>query len=179
MKLIYEENIRSNTIHSIAEKMMIAARTAPKARGIDNLVIALAEADSIKEISDKIKEIADRENVPAFFLRDANNILSAQCMMLIGTRIKSIGLTPCTMCGFANCEEKNKYPEHPCVFNTGDLGIAIGSAVSVAMDSRVDNRIMYTVGQAILEMKFLGNDVKIAYGIPLSVSPKNPFFDIK
>jgi uncharacterized ferredoxin-like protein len=83
------------------------------------------------------------------------------------------------MCGFANCEEKNKYPEHPCVFNTGDLGIAIGSAVSVAMDSRVDNRIMYTVGQAILEMKFLGNDVKIAYGIPLSVSPKNPFFDRK
>jgi len=179
MKLIYEENIRSNTIHNIAEKMMIAARTAPKARGIDNLVIALVEQEGIKEISDKVKEIAGRENVPAFFLRDANNILSAQCMMLIGTRIKSIGLTPCTMCGFANCEEKNKYPEHPCVFNTGDLGIAIGSAVSVAMDSRVDNRIMYTVGQAILEMKFLGNDVKIAYGIPLSVSPKNPFFDRK
>ena len=179
MKLIYEENIRSNTIHNIAEKMMIAARTAPKARGIDNLVIALVEQEGIKEISDKVKEIAGRENVPAFFLRDANNILSAQCMILIGAKIKSIGLTPCNMCGFVNCEEKNKYPDHPCVFNTGDLGIAIGSTVSTAMDSRVDNRIMYTVGQAVLEMKLLGNDVKIAYGIPLSVSPKNPFFDRK
>jgi uncharacterized ferredoxin-like protein len=179
MKLIYEENIRSNTIHNIAEKMMIAARTAPKGRGVDNLVIAIVEQEGIKEISDKMKEIAGRENVPAFFLRDANNILFAQGMILIGTKIKSIGLTPCTMCGFANCEEKNKYPEHPCVFNTGDLGIAIGSAVGVAMDSRVDNRIMYTVGQAILEMKLLGEDVKIAYGIPLSVGPKNPFFDRK
>ncbi len=45
------------------------------------------------------------------------------------------------------------------------------------MDARVDNRIMYTVGQAVLEMGLLGEEVKIAYGIPLSVSAKNPFFD--
>ena len=81
------------------------------------------------------------------------------------------------MCGFKNCDEKNKYPSHPCVFNTGDLGIAIGSAVSVAMNHRVDNRIMYTVGQAVIEMGLLGDYVKIVYGIPLSVSSKNPFFD--
>jgi uncharacterized ferredoxin-like protein len=36
---------------------------------------------------------------------------------------------------------------------------------------------MYTVGQAVLEMGVLGKDVKIVYGIPLSVSAKNPFFD--
>ncbi len=65
----------------------------------------------------------------------------------------------------------------PCVFNTGDLGLAIGSAVSVAMDNRVDNRVMYTAGQAVLEMGFLGEEVKIVYCIPLSVSSKNVFFD--
>ena len=75
--------------------------------------------------------------------------------------------------------EKNKHPDHPCVFNTGDLGIAIGSAASVAMDSRVDSRIMYTVGQALLEMRIFGEEVKIIYGIPLSISGKNPFFDRK
>ncbi len=55
----------------------------------------------------------------------------------------------------------------------------MGSAVSVAADNRVDNRIMYTAGQAIMKMKILGEDVKIAYGIPLSISGKNPFFDRK
>ena len=80
---------------------------------------------------------------------------------------------------YKNCDEKNEHPNQPCAFNTGDLGIAIGSAVSVAMDNRVDNRIMYTVGQAAIEMGILGKDVKIIYGIPLSVSSKNPFFDRK
>jgi uncharacterized ferredoxin-like protein len=45
------------------------------------------------------------------------------------------------------------------------------------MDHRVDNRVMYTVGQAVLRMGLLGEGVKVVYGIPLSVSAKNPFFD--
>jgi uncharacterized ferredoxin-like protein len=123
--------------------------------------------------------MADRDSLPPPFLRDAENILSAPVMVLMGTKIKSMGLSLCGMCGFKNCEEKNKHPDHPCVFNTGDLGIAVGSAVSVAMEHRVDNRIMYTVGQAVLEMGILGEDVKVVYCIPLSVSAKNPFFDRK
>jgi uncharacterized ferredoxin-like protein len=83
------------------------------------------------------------------------------------------------MCGFSDCTEKELHPNHPCVFNSGDLGIAVGSAASVAMDCRVDNRILYTAGQALLEMGVLGKDVKIAYGIPLGISGKNPFFDRK
>ncbi|MDX9802289.1 MAG: ferredoxin domain-containing protein, partial [Spirochaetia bacterium] len=57
--------------------------------------------------------------------------------------------------------------------------IAIGSAVSAAMDSRIDNRVIYTAGQAVLRMGILEDDVKIAYAVPLSVSSKNPFFDRK
>jgi len=49
--------------------------------------------------------------------------------------------------------------------------------VSVAADLRVDNRVMYSVGKAALNIGILGEDVKIAYGIPLSISGKNPFFD--
>lgn len=179
MKLYFEEKIREETILEVANKMMIAARTAPKGKGVDNLVIALVKKEGIKEISDKLKEMAQRENVPAFFQRDAENILQASAMVLIGTKINPMNLSPCGMCGFKNCDEKNQYPNHPCAFNTGDLGIAIGSAVSVAMDHRVDNRVMYTVGQAALEMGILGPEVKIIYGIPLSASGKNPFFDRK
>ena len=179
MKLYFEEEIRKEAILEVAKKMMIAARTAPKGKGVDNLVIALVKKEGIKEISDKLKEMAQRENVPAFFQRDAENILQASAMVLIGTKINPMNLSPCGMCGFKNCDEKNQYPNHPCAFNTGDLGIAIGSAVSVAMEHRVDNRVMYTVGQAALEMGILGPEVKIIYGIPLSASGKNPFFDRK
>jgi len=177
MKLYNEEDAREKQVVEVAEKMMIAARTAPKGRGKDDTVIAMVKQDGIKEISDRMKEMVARDNLKPFFIRDADNILSSPAMLLLGSRIGTMGVRPCGMCGFENCEEKNKHPNHPCVFNTGDLGIAIGSAVSVAMDHRIDNRIMYTVGQAVLEMKLLGKEVKIAYGIPLSASSKNPFFD--
>lgn len=179
MTFLYEEETREDAILEAARKMMIAARTAPKGRGFDNIVIALVTKDKIKEIADKMKEMVLRDNAPKFFERDAENILTAPAMLLLGTKIKSVGLSPCGMCGFKNCAEKNEHPNQPCAFNTGDLGIAIGSAVSVAMDNRVDNRIMYTVGQAAIKMGILGEDVKIIYGIPLSVSSKNPFFDRK
>jgi uncharacterized ferredoxin-like protein len=179
MKLYSEEDSREKQLLDIAEKMMIAARTAPKGRGKDDTVIALVKRDGIKEISNKLKEMVARDNLKPFFIRDADNILASPVMLLLGSKISAMGVDPCGMCGFKNCEEKNQHPDHPCAFNTGDLGIAIGSAVSVAMNHRVDNRIMYTVGQAVLEMDILGKDVKIAYGIPLSASSKNPFFDRK
>lgn len=179
MKLYYEEDVRERAITRVAQKMVIAARTAPKGRGVDNTAIAMVEGDGIKEIALKMKELVKQDNAPQFFERDADNILSSPVLVLLGTRIKSMGLSLCGMCGFESCDEKNKYPNHPCAFNTGDLGIAIGSAVSVAMDNRVDNRIMYSVGQAVIKMGLLGEDIKVAYGIPLSVSGKNPFFDRK
>ena len=57
------------------------------------------------------------------------------------------------------------------------MGIALGSAVSVAMDNRVDNRIFYTAGQAILDLNLMGDKVKVVYAIPLSSGSKNIFFD--
>lgn len=179
MEVIREQDQREEAILNVAAEMMTAARTAPKGKGEDNLVIALLRKDAIREVSDRLREMGSRENGPGFFLRDAENILDAPAMVVFGTRIEPMKVAPCGMCGFSNCDEKSKSPDHPCAFNTGDLGIAIGSAVAVAMDRRVDNRIMFSVGQALLEMGTLGNDVKIIYGVPLSVSGKNPFFDRK
>jgi len=174
-----EEQLREEAVVEVAKKMIIAARTAPKGRGVDNMVIAVVRGDTIKKIAEKMTEMVKKGEAPAFFERDAKNILMTSAMVLLGSRIKSLGLNPCGLCGFKNCEEKNQHPDHPCAFNAGDLGIAIGSAVSVAMDSRVDNRIMYTVGQAVMRMGLFGDDVKLVFGIPLSVSGKNPFFDRK
>ena len=177
--MINEKEVNKDGILDVAKKMMIAARTAPKARGVDYLEIALVEENGIKQISRKMIEIGNGLQNGRIFLRDGENILKAPIMMIIGTQINSFGLEKCGMCGFKNCDEKNHYPEIPCAFNTGDLGIAIGSAVSVAMDHRVDNRIMYTVGQAVMQLGLLGKDIAVAYGIPLSATSKNPFFDRK
>lgn len=178
MALIEDVNISEDSIIAVAKKMMLAARTAPKGRGIDNLKIALAVGEEVNIISAKMKEIGEKISNPTF-LRDAGNVLQAKAIVIIGTRIKSIGLAKCGMCGFANCAEKDKHPTIPCVFNTGDLGIAMGSAVSMAADFRIDNRIMYTIGQAVVELQWLGADVPVIYGIPLAASSKNPFFDRK
>lgn len=179
MSIIFEADIKEKVLTLTAEKMMTAARTAPKAKGIDNLVIALAEGETIIQLSNKLKEILQVGKGPEYFTRDAENILSASVIVLIGTKIQPIGIKYCGFCGFKNCEEKLKHPEVPCALNTGDLGIALGSAASVAMDERVDNRIMHSVGIAAIDLKLLGDGIKIAYGIPLYIGPKNVFFDRK
>jgi uncharacterized ferredoxin-like protein len=179
MSIIYESEVRLHVLRAVAERMMTAARTAPKAKGIDNLAISIAEGDTIGLIAEKMKELTREGNAPEYFIRDADNILLADIVVLLGTKINPVGIKLCGFCGYKNCAEKNKYPDHPCALNTNDLGLAIGSAVSIAMDERVDNRVMHSVGIAVRQLGLLSEDVKVIYGIPLSIGAKNPFFDRK
>jgi uncharacterized ferredoxin-like protein len=71
MNLYYEQDSRQDAVLEVARSIMAGARTAPKARGIDNVVIALLKKDGIKEVSDKLKEMAHRDGVPDLFVRDA------------------------------------------------------------------------------------------------------------
>ncbi|HUS85969.1 MAG TPA: DUF2148 domain-containing protein [Bacteroidales bacterium] len=176
MSITPEKDILPESLRDIAVQMMIAARTAPKGRGKDTLSMMMAEGIAIQELATRMHEIGD-EYDQQFFHRDAENILLTTVVLLFGTSIDPLGLVKCGMCGFKNCDEKRKRPDVPCVFNTGDLGIAIGSAVSTAMAHKVDNRIMYTVGQAAMSLGYFDPGVKIAYGIPLSATSKSPFFD--
>ncbi len=177
MTLVKEEAIRTEVVDRVAQLILTAARTAPKAKGVDNLELAMITGTDIEAMALKMEEIGRRGEGTPNFLRDAGNIRKAQAVLLLGSHIKSQGAKFCGRCGFKDCEEKDKHPDFPCTFNSGDLGIAIGSAVSIAMDNRVDNRVMYTIGVAALELKILGEDVRIAFGIPLSVRAKSPFFD--
>ncbi|HYH03879.1 MAG TPA: DUF2148 domain-containing protein [Bacillota bacterium] len=179
MGINFEEQVRPGTVLEVAKRMMAAARTAPKGCGVDNLVIATLIKPEIEQLAAKMTELVEAGIASPFFMRDAANIQVAEAVVLIGTKIAPLGLKYCGLCGFANCGEKSQHPEHPCAFNTGDLGIAIGSAVSVAMEARLDNRVMYTLGMAVRELKWLGEDCRIIYGIPLSCTGKNPFFDRK
>ncbi|MFO7979130.1 MAG: DUF2148 domain-containing protein [Bacteroidales bacterium] len=177
MTKIKENELRLRALTQVAEKMVIAARTAPKGKGVDNMEMLILTANDVTLLAKKMKEIGEQEN-NEIFLRDAYNVLtSAEVVVLMGTRIQALGLKFCGLCGFEDCNEKNLHPDVPCSFNTTDLGIAMGSAVSVAMDHRVDNRIMYTIGMAALHLELFDKEVKIIWGVPLSAGSKNPFFD--
>ncbi len=64
-----------------------------------------------------------------------------------------------------------------CSFSATDLGIAIGSAVALAADNRIDNRVMYSIGRSALRLKLFADNVKLCYGIPLSTGAKSNYFD--
>ncbi len=175
--MLTEAEIRNESIEIVAKKMLIAARTAPKGKGVDNLLLGLATGDDIKMIAEAMRMMAREGRAGSFYNRDADNLEKSDALVLIGTKIAPLGLKFCGLCGFSNCDEKQKFPKVPCSFNTGDLGIAVGSAVSIAMDNRVDNRIMFSIGKAAKELKLLGEEADIIYGIPLSSNSKNIFFD--
>lgn len=171
-------NPEKSAVMQVAELMCIAARTAPKARGADNLVTAIVADPQEKEaLAAAMRAFAD-EIGAAFFARDAQNLLAAEACVLIGTRLQRLGIPGCNLCGFAGCQASEAAGAR-CAYNAGDLGIALGSAVSVAANHRVDCRIMYTIGLVAVRLGLLGEDVAIAHGIPLAVSGKNIFFDRK
>ena len=172
--LTNERATRSERLLAVAGEMMTAARTAPKGKGIDIIEVALATGDTIELLSAAMVEFGARTGLK-FINRDALNILHAQAIVLIGTKQQAQGLN-CGYCGFESCEEKCQFPDVPCALNSVDVGIAIGSACAVAADHRVDSRVMFSVGRVALELDMLPGCNSI-YGIPISCSSKNPFFD--
>lgn len=163
-------------LRRVAELMCVAARTAPKARGYDQIVTAIVEdAEDRERIAARMVEIGERAEAE-FFSRDAENLREEPIAVIIGTKLQRLRIPGCSFCGYQGCDAAEK-ADARCAYNAGDLGIAIGSAVSVAADHRVDNRIMYTIGNAAVELELLGPEVLIAHGIPLSAKGKNPFFD--
>ncbi len=164
-------------VKNVAEFMAVAARTAPKTRGIDNIeTIAIDEESDKKKLCDKMREISKRENRPSME-RDANSIESSTIILVIGVKSNPAQLN-CGYCGYPICAELGK-TKGVCAYNSIDLGIAIDSAAVVANSFHADNRVMYSIGRACLDLNFFSQTVKQALGIPLSVTGKNPFFDRK
>lgn len=169
-----ERDIRHEHILNVARQMMTAARTAPKGKGIDIIEVALVTGEDIKILSDKMIAMVEEHGMK-FFLRDADNILSAECIVLIGAREQAQGLN-CGHCGYATCAARTEGV--PCALNSIDVGIAIGSACATAADMRVDTRVMFSAGLAAQQLNWL-KDCKMVMAIPVSASSKNPFFDRK
>jgi uncharacterized ferredoxin-like protein len=166
--------------------MALSARTAPKGKGQDALVTRILAGDELAALARGLDALGTDRGL-RFFLRDAGNIAASDACLLVGTRREPAAGLNCGACGFPTCAEmlaadttKNRtfFTGPNCAVRMADLGIAIGSAVKTASIHNVDNRVMYSVGVTALALGLLG-DCTVAYGIPLSASGKNIFFDRK
>lgn len=173
--IVKSKDIEARAIEQVADLICIAARTAPKGRGVDNLITMVVKAGTKDKIAAEMRTIA-KTTGSQFFERDANCVDKTSVIVLLGQKVNVMGVIPCGYCGFANCAD-NVANKGMCAISIGDLGIALGSAVSVASQYRVDNRIMFSVGKAALNLGLFEEGVTIAYGIPLSITGKSPFFD--
>ena len=149
--ILNERDSRHEQVLQAARQMMIAARTAPKGKGIDVVEAALVTDEDLQVLSDQLKAMY-AENGMKFFLRDADNILQAECVVIIGTRPQAQGLN-CGHCGFATCDGRSAGV--PCALNTIDVGIAVGSACALAADLRLDTRVMFSAGIAAQALGWL------------------------
>jgi uncharacterized ferredoxin-like protein len=181
--IIESKNGERDAILEAAKLMLIAARTAPKSGGIDDVLTIIVYGKEKDAIAEKMEEIA-RERKIENFKRDAKNVRDSEAVILIGVRgNKSFGFK-CGACGYKSCKEfkkvKKKFGQDffgpTCIFKALDLGIALGSAAKTASILDVDNRIMYRVGTAALKLKLLP-EATVIMGIPMSASGKNIYFD--
>ena len=175
--LINSKKSEESAILNLAYNVCAAARTAPKACGIDHLETAVLTGEDKDRVSAEMRKIGESLGESGkFFCRDADNVDKSGAVVLIGAKYETRGLNEkCKLCGFENCTACEKEGA-ACIFTSMDLGIALGSAVSLVADNRIDNRIMFTIGQAAAKLKLLG-DYKLIMGIPLSVSGKSVFYD--
>ena len=172
--ILNERESRQEYFLNAVRQIMTVIRTAPKAKGLDIIETAAVTGDDIRVLSEKTKEIGEERGLK-FMLRDAENIMSAGAVLLVGTRAQAMSLN-CEHCGFSTCAEKPAAV--PCVINTTDVGIALGSACAAAADLRLDTRLMFSVGLAAQKLNWLG-DCQTVFALPISISSKNPFFDRK
>ncbi len=178
-------NPESEVLETLAQTILLAARTAPKAKGVDDIITALAEKEDIEVLASAMEKLADKKGAGFVFLkRDAANLRNAGAAVLIGVKTSGAAGLNCGACGFETCTEmlnrqkvEVDFKGPNCMLKYVDLGIAVGAAAAKAKDFCVDNRVMYSVGAAARVSGLL--DADVIFGIPLSITGKNIFFDRK
>jgi Uncharacterized protein containing a ferredoxin domain len=176
-----KQNPELEVLESLAKTILVAARTAPKGKGVDDIVTFLVHDDERMYLADKMEELSEIKDMK-FLIRDAKNVRDADSLVLIGLKSSGVSSLNCGACGFKTCKEmlehkkvKVEFTGPHCMIKYMDLGIAVGSAVAKAKDLCIDNRVLYSAGAAACYFDMIDADVAMA--VPLSVKGKNIFFD--
>ena len=113
--IINERESRNDFIEEIVGQIMAAGRTAPKGKGVDLIEIVAVTGDTIAELAQATRD-ASEDNGMMFFLRDAENIMQANAVILVGTKLMTMSLN-CGYCGYPSCAAKSAHPSVPCALN--------------------------------------------------------------
>jgi len=187
MALIKSIEAEKKAVLDVACLMAASARTSPKARGVDTTSSLIVTGDDLEKLAATMEKVAkDKPDHRLIaYKRDAGNVRDSECVLLLGVKREPKKIEEpldCGACGFAGCanlvkarKQVKDYSGPVCAFQSMDLGIALCSAVKVASELNIDNRIMYTIGVAAKKLGLLDADIIVA--IPLSVSCKSPYFD--
>ncbi|HJX23566.1 MAG TPA: DUF2148 domain-containing protein [Candidatus Bathyarchaeia archaeon] len=181
-------DVENRAIVEAADLIAASARTAPKGRGVDNISTAVVTGGEKNMLADAMEHhVQHKRNPLPFFKRDAEAVRKSPAVILIGVKgtmpKKHENPLDCGACGNETCAdfittEKRKGEDFVgpiCIFEAIDLGIALGSAVKMASELNIDNRLMYTIGVAAMDLELLDADVIV--GIPVSLTGKNIYFD--
>ena len=171
--------MEDQAIMNTAAAICAAARTAPKACGIDQLLTLVVTGEEKGQLAAEMRRIANLYNNGSFLIRDADNVDKSTAVVLVGTKESHRGLGEiCGLCHFKNCNDC-KEANACCIYDAMDLGIALGSAAASCADRRIDSRIMFSIGKAAASLGLMGENITMIMGLPLSISGKSPFFDRK
>ncbi len=149
--IIRSEDAERESVLTVARLMVAAARTAPKAGGRDNIKTLILTGEEKDRLAEEMQKMGGSSLSP-------KNVKDADAVVLIGVDFGS------------PIEEWRNFRAKLI-----DLGIALGSAVKIASDLNIDNRIMYRAGRAAINLGIMNADE--VQGIPLSIKGKNIFFD--
>ena len=175
--MIYKsDSVEKEALFEVAKLMAAAARTAPKAKGVDTILTLIIDGEDKDAVADEMRAIAGDNPKLATFKRDAGNVDRSEYVVVLAVIDKHLGLTVCGTCGFDSCAAAVEAGA-PCAFNISDLGTASGSACAVASHHWVDNRLMYTAGRAVMNLDLFGTKIRSCYGIPISATGKSIYFD--
>ncbi|HVP94062.1 MAG TPA: DUF2148 domain-containing protein [Methanoregulaceae archaeon] len=173
-------------VMTIAGLMALSARTAPKGRGMDEIMTKIVAGADLTNLSAEMNSYGEEHDI-GFFIRDSKSMASSDACILIGVRGEVTTGIDCEGCGYRSCRDlsdalseirdrDSPFKGPNCIIRITDLGIAVGSAVKTAQIHNVDNRVMYSAGVAARMMGWMG-ECSVVYGIPLKASGKNIFFD--
>jgi uncharacterized ferredoxin-like protein len=187
MPRLKSESVEMDGVLAIAKSMAVAARTAPKARGVDAIETLVVHGEELKTLAQAMVEHGKKTDREGPFSSNADTLSGTAVVLLIGLTDlrpkKPQKPLDCGACGFGSCagflkaerKQGKDYAGPVCMFQTLDLGIALASACRVASGLHVDNRMMWTIGAAACNLGWMESSLII--GIPLSCTGKNVYFD--
>jgi uncharacterized ferredoxin-like protein len=187
--------IDKTAVEIVLKLMALAAHTAPKSFAMDCLEVEISSESAKKSIVSTMRSLGELKSASAKtdnkakaisldWSSDAEAIEKSDGILLIGIRGTVAPGVNCGACGFPSCAEmvtapraEGDFPGPFCMYRLLDLGIAVSSAVGVAANHFLDNRMFQKVGIAAIKLNLL--QCAPIIGIGVSSSAKNIFFDRK